>query len=401
MSNPENITAVLGVLNNLELTRDFIEAFRKSFPSTYVAIGALGCNDETVGYLKDLQSVDDHIKVAYGPKDYKGSFSENFNVAINLVTTPKMVLVHNDMYFHKDFFKNLDEDLQDPELFLEYTTVEPLKNQGLPRPGKLVADFGESFSEFKEDEFNAYADGVSSRHDMRLKAYGFYLGGFTEGFREVGGFDHLTFIPSFCEDDDLQVRLKNKGFWIECTTRSICYHFGSQTSRKAFERGMSNLEVRSNRYFGRKWGFEARFLWKTGYENCKYLKVRDWKIAGYTKDSRDVGNMEPIMDLVALADGFDLEAYVKRESRVPEDNERIRARFCSLEDAKKADVFIEQKGQANFNLLSDIAGFLRLSTTSVSKGTFQLGPYEVTVNKDSSEIGYREDPKNYLSMLQK
>lgn len=402
MSNSKGITAVLGVLNNLELTRNFIEALRESFPEVHVAIGALGCNDETVGYLKDLQSVDDHIKVAYGPKDYRGSFSENFDLAINLVETPKMVLVHNDMYFHKDFFRNLEEDLVDPEVFLEYTTIEPLKNQGVTRPGKLIAGLGEGFQDFDKKGFEEYANKIVVYSGPRQKAYGFYLAGYTESFREVGGFDFKTFVPSFCEDDDLQVRIKNKGFWIECTTRSVCYHFGSQTSRSTFETGMSHLEVRSNRYFGRKWGFEARFLWKTGYENCKYLKVKDWKIVAIPNNPRSVGNMEPIVDkVVATLDGFSLDDYVKKEMRTSADIDMLKSRFCTLEEAEKeADIIITQEGPEAFNLMTDIVGFLRIGTNQPSVGTFRVGPYKVEIKTDSSKVGYREDLTNYLSLLQ-
>ena len=62
-------------------------------------------------------------------------FSANYNKAISLVKTEKLVLVHNDMVLGAGFLENLEQNII-PNRILSYTTIEPPIFEGHERPGK-------------------------------------------------------------------------------------------------------------------------------------------------------------------------------------------------------------------------------------------------------------------------
>lgn len=337
-------------------------------------------------------------------EDREYSFSENFNAAINLVKTERMVLVHNDMYFPKDFFRELDTAISavgDRGLVL-YSTVEPLKNLYHPRPGKIVLDFGSTFPSFKIEEFETFAEKASASAPLLgPEGYGFYLGGKTELFREVGGFDKDTFIPAFCEDDDMVIRIKSRGIGIKVAPRAICYHFGSQTSRDFEHQGMSDLEVRSNRRFCRKWGFEVCSLWTFGVlQTSKPLRIRDVRIGlavdrGVLPD--EIFNLEPLFDLISYEPTeTELQVHLHSESPLPSEN--IGSKFGFKKDV---DVLIRNSGRhLDMQVLPKLVAALRipgLTPDYVEGQSFWASDkVAVTVFRNLAGLPMRVDTKSYL-----
>lgn len=297
----KELTAVLAVSGKRELFEQFYLRFRKDHPDVPLAVSALQASESIVSFLKELKSRDPYLDYVTGnPKDgHHVSFSENYNSAINLAKTEKIVLVHTDMVFSKSFFEVIEKGLNNPKEFCIYTTMEPPVYIGHRRPGKILGDFGNSFSTFRFEEFQEYCEKLQTVPDRRVDGYGFFLAGFKQSFEDVGGFDQDTFTPVFCEDDDFMVRLRIKGFKAVVLEHAICYHFVSQTSREVIGASMTSREVEANIKFGRKWGFEARHLWSTGYESVAKFEVFRRKIAFQTLDTTltsRVLSLEPLVD---------------------------------------------------------------------------------------------------------
>lgn len=413
MSKSGNLTLVVAVKNNIQLTRNFFEHLLQFVPEVKVAIGALGVDSEMRKLVEEyIPKLEAQVAFSEDQRDY--SFSENYNAAIGLVKTSKMVLVHNDMFFSKQFFGELSKvlDFVKSQKFLVYSTVEPLKCMGSPRPGKIIIECGNSFEDFREDKFQEFVDGCFQELPSLVKkpAWGFYLAGFTKSFKEVGGFDIDTFIPAFCEDDDLILRIRQKGYDIWRAPRAICYHFGSLTSRPSGT-GIADSEIRSNRRFCRKWGIEACNLWNMGVflNETTGPDIRDIKI------KLSVGSDTPLSEILALEPLFDyisrslpeetLQKYLEQEEPLP--TEDIAGKFDqSTDPERKVDVVIWSRSKhLDKDELPRLVAALRLKGVRVvdmDNGDGAAAQYfgrntAFCIEGDPEKWTFREDHKIYLS----
>lgn len=261
----KKISVVVGVRGHLDTFKSFYLEFRKAFPDITLCIGALQSSEDTRGYLESLS--DRNLKVAFGePVDHhRVSLSENYNAALNLVDEGLVVLAHTDMVFNKHFFDFID--IREGEFGI-YTTMEPPIFTGHVRPGKILGNCGTNFKTFSKMKFDLLSKDRIDDACLRTvptMGYGFFLVGHIKDFQNVGGFDHCRFMPYFCEDDDICLRIRTKGYHMRVLDKSIAYHFVSVTSRDS---ETQELEGRANREFSRKWGFEPKFLWTIDYENA-------------------------------------------------------------------------------------------------------------------------------------
>lgn len=389
----DRITAVLGVYKNLDLTKEFLLDMKTRFPKVPLAIGMLGNPSEYQEDLEKWVKKNGINATLIGGKVKNVPFSMNWNSAINAIKTERFVFLHNDMYLHDKFFEELTKDLYftGPGYFRLYTTIEPLENQGFTRPGKIVAPFGHNREEFDLERFNAYVEKIFTKDHPTVFGYGFYLAGYTDDLKKVGGFDHKTFNTVFCEDDDINIRIRLAGFKVVVSPRAVAYHFGSKTVRLLTEKSMSDLEIESNRKFSRKWGFEARFLWSTGYETSEDLWIGTEKILfrfgeGYNPTFMDVANTEPLVDYIEFdPKKLDMGKY-----------------FDDADLSKKLlreeyDIMITQTGPAEFSRLAYLIGALRFQRKHLKPGTVLVGPYLVDVFNVRPES--RVDQENYLSLV--
>lgn len=391
-----NVTAVLGLYINddqrLADTTTFLSKFKSQFPDIALSLSCVGTPEHYQKILKEYLQDSDELVTG---KTERVSFSETWNTAIENVKTSKFVLLHNDMILAPDFFEILDTWMTDPKDFFIYTTVEPAKLVGYPRPGKIIANFGEDWDDFREDDFLQFVKKYQASHRKQGRGYGFYLAGFTESLKDVGGFDYLTFNPVFCEDDDLMVRIRKKGYRLYTAPGAVVYHFGSKTTRDPdfMSTLMSQPEVESNRKFARKWGFEARYLWETGYETQGDILNTGAEKIGFAWDPGlklplfEVFNIEPLVDQIACND----EQYVKylADLNLPE-------KAGNLSDC---DIIVYQDGPGDFNTISYLLGDLRFYHQNLEAGkNYRIDGYEVRVRNVRKDVN-RVDTRNYLSLL--
>ena len=81
------------VFNNLDYTKNTYQRVRDIYPDAPMVISSGGSTDGTLDWLQSLD--DDNL--SYIHDDDRLTFSDNYNSAIKLVDTDKLVLIHNDM----------------------------------------------------------------------------------------------------------------------------------------------------------------------------------------------------------------------------------------------------------------------------------------------------------------
>ena len=302
-----NITAVVASNRNLELTQEFYRTFREECPDVPLVLSCLDAPQEMLDWLGTV-SYDERLQAVRGKRvDGKPvSFSELYNAGINAVSTNFLVLLHTDMFVTEEFFKILENRLENNS-FVQYTTVEPPVFVGHRRPGKVLNNFGESFADFKKVIFKQHLlEEVYTTEDRMTPARGgFYLAGSKEAFEDVGGFDQITFDPVYCEDDDLALRILLKGYTIPVSDHARCYHFASLTTGRSTRN--RSLESEANLKFFRKWGLEVSFLATALDNNTGGFRINDWKF-----DELEIQETSDTLDPIELRDVKESLALVQK-----------------------------------------------------------------------------------------
>lgn len=365
-----NISLVLAVYNNLDLTKKCYNQVRKLYPNTPFIISSGGSNDGTLEWLESL--TDENL--FYSHTNVRLSFSETYNRGIKEVFTEKLVLIHNDMILGENFLENLDRLLTEDTL-LCYTTIEPPIFAGHTRPGKVIKNYGDSFDDFNYDEFNKYVS--ENKNNCQLYDGGvFFMSGYKKLFEDVGYFDGETFSPCFCEDDDFLIRTKLKGYKLKTTECAITYHFVSKTSRFSdeFKNDRHKYEYNSNRNFIRKWGLPISSFNEIGYQTKENFNYKKFSM-GLIMNSNDINllsNLEPFFDRI-ICDNFITDTYIK--SQQIKTNYNLKDKFALVDNC---DVIVEIPPM----LRNEDFGFLfklQFVLPQYEIGVYKLGEMKITI----------------------
>jgi GT2 family glycosyltransferase len=354
-----DISLVLAVYNNLDYTRDCYERIRSIYPEAPLVISSGGSNDGTLEWLESLE--DDFL--SYIHDDDKLTFSDNYNSAIKLVDTEKLVLIHNDMVIGEHFLENLSE-LIDERTLITYTTVEPPIFKGHKRPGKVLLELGRSFFDFNYNLFNQYVEKVKQNKEL-VDGGTFFISGMKSSFVDIGMFDGFTFDPFFCEDDDFLIRAKLKGYDLKTTECAVVYHFVSKTSRVLRFEESKLSEHRNIRNFIRKWGIPIPVFNELRYWEDESFEYKTFNMGLTTRNESRLYNVEPYFDKINL--GKIPEEYIKNEQ--PNTNFDLRSKFI-LFDA--VDVMIYETSPMTDEDMYTI-NKIRLSIPHYEPGEYQIG----------------------------
>lgn len=367
------ISLVLAVYNQLNLTKKFYKDFRKKYSNVPLVISSAS-DDGTNEWLESLN--DDNLIFTHQKE--KLSFSENFNRAINLVKTEKLVLVHNDMIIGDYFVENIDKLLTE-NIFLSYTTIEPPIFCEHKRPGKVIMDLGLDYSFFNYELFDFIVN-QNKNKTLFYPGASFFMSGYKKSFMDVGLFDGITFTPSFCEDDDFLLRAKLKGYNLVTTECAMVYHFVSKTSRYSdeYQKTYKEIERNSNRNFIRKWGMTTGTFHQIGFskmDNFSYKKITiGLNIAGINNNILEV--IEPLFDKINCNDLMLQSLYIQ--------NEQSKTRFNLNEKFQKideCDVIVNVNNKFT-NQDLDILSGIRFTLQDFKKGEYQINNLKLIVNKD-------------------
>ncbi len=364
-----NITIVLAVYNNLQLTKECYGYVRKIYPNAPFVISSGGSNDGTLEWLEEISEWDDNFSFVHETE--KINFSENYNQGIKLVDTEKLVLIHNDMVIGKGFLESLDSQLKE-NMLLCYTTVEPPIFAGHSRPGKFILDCGTNFNNFNESLFNQYIDSVPKTGKL-YDGGTFFMSGYKSLFNDVEYFDGFSFFPCFCEDDDFLIRTKLKGYEIKTTEEAIVYHFVSKTSRfsEEYKETTKQNEVNSNRNFIRKWGIPSQLFTLIRYWEENDFKYKNYIIGLHLKNSEQISYLEPYFDKIIMDELP--ETYIQSEQS--KTNYDLRSKFYFTDNV---EVMIIIDGNIS-DIELDVIQKLRLSLPDYEPGIYEVGRLKIEI----------------------
>lgn len=364
-----NITFVLAVYNKIDLTKDCYKRLRAIYPTAPLVISSGGSYDSTKEWL---ESLDDEY-LSYIHDDDRLTFSETYNAGIKLVDTEKLVLIHNDMVIGEGFLESI-ERLLTPNMLLSYTTIEPPIFAGHKRPGKVIMDFGTSFHDFNDYEFNNYVQQHKNGNNLYSGAV-FFMSGYKKMFDDVGGFDGFSFAPCFCEDDDFLIRAKLKGYDLKTCDSAITYHFVSQTSR--FSSDMKDkrvlIEMCSNRNFVRKWGIPISSFNELRYWDDEVFTFKTFSMGLTTRNKTRIYDIEPFFDKIEM--GEIPNDYIREEQL----NTRydLRSKFTLT---NTVDVMIYEKEPfTNEDLY--LLHTLRVSIPHYEPGEYEVGNMKIEIRR--------------------
>lgn len=357
-----NITLVMAVFNKLDLTKESYKRIREIYPDVPLVICSGGSTDGTKEWLLNMSDLDDHLTIFHD--DERLTFSDNYNTAISLVDTEKLILIHNDMVIGRNFIENIEKCITD-KLILSYMTIEPPIFKGHVRPGKVIHDLGSNFYDFKYDEFELLTEYYSEKSTLYNGAT-FFMSGYKKVFDDIGGFDGFSFVPAFCEDDDFLIRAKLKGYELKTTESAVVYHFVSQTSRFSddYKNDRLKIEMSSNRNFVRKWGIPIYAFNELEYWNDENFQYKTFTM-GLTTNSQNLTHIEPFFDKIKT--DIIPEEYINTEQK----NTRydLRSKF-TLTDT--VDVMVYELSPFDNQDLYTLQK-LRLSIPYYEPGEYQIG----------------------------
>jgi GT2 family glycosyltransferase len=273
MSFKETISVIVGCRNNVDYTQHFYKRFRQLYPEVELVFISYGSTDDTAKFFGQLQ--EDNNTITFHNDDTSKTFSDTYNMGVYLANNPWVVFCHNDQYVLYGFLEELYNYTNDPNTVVGYTNIEPpVFGKNNSRYGCLVHDgLGTDFQTIKSAEVeslkNKYINAFNSPERQQEKVVDgahFFSMINRDLFMELGGFDNY-FNPFFCEDDDLQLRLKLYGCKQIIVHTAMCYHFVSKTSRfsEEYEKKTKEINVNSNWLFYKKWGFLIDSKYHTSY----------------------------------------------------------------------------------------------------------------------------------------
>lgn len=362
-----DISFVLAVYNNLDYTKECYGRIRNIYPEAPFVISSGGSTD---GTLEWLQSLDDD-ELSFIHDDDQLSFSENYNAAIKLVDTDKLVLIHNDMVIGENFLENLSE-LVDEKTLITYTTVEPPIFKGHKRAGKVIMDLGTGFNDFNQIVFDEYVDRVKDKKDLVDGCSCVFMCGYKKLFEDVGYFDGFSFKPFFCEDDDFIIRTKLKGYQLKTTECAVVYHFVSKTSRVLRSSESKLSEHRNIRNFVRKWGITIPVFNELRYWEDTVFTYKTFNMGLTTNSDKYLYRLEPFFDKINL--GKMPTEYIENEQ--PNTNYDLRSKFL-LTDV--VDVMVYETSPFEDEDIYTL-NKIRLSIPHYDVGEYQIGNMTIVIN---------------------
>lgn len=367
-----NITFVMAVLNKLDLTKESYKRIREIYPDAPLVISSGGSSDGTKEWLLEISDLDDFLTIFHD--DDRLTFSDNYNTAISLVDTEKLVLIHNDMVIGKNFLENLEELLTD-DMILSYTTIEPPIFAGHSRPGKVIYNLGSGFHDFDYGKFDYYTEYYKDKKKLYNGAV-FFMCGYKKVFDDIGGFDGFSFNPAFCEDDDFLIRAKLKGYNLKTTESAVTYHFVSQTSRFGddYRNDRLKIEMSSNRNFVRKWGIPINAFNELQYWEESNFKYETFTMGLAINNKNLLLHVEPFFDKIKM-DVIPMD-YIETEQKNTKYD--LRSKF-TLTDV--VDVMIYETNSFNSDDIS-VLQKLRLSIPYYEPGEYQIGNMLIEIKRE-------------------
>lgn len=224
-------------------------------------------NQNTYEYLLNKKKEMPNLKIHKNKLEFQIGGQRNVSVMFNYAKNELVCNLHSDMVVGVDFDKHISEAMNEKNIFLSCTRIEPPLHP--PDHQKIVVDFGLTPETFNFDEFNLFVKKLQNENRRSINEYSTPFVIYKDVyFNLIGGFD--TQFRCSSEDHDMIIRLEQNGIKCIQIWNACVYHFTCISSRgndwyKKEDREImytntlqQYADIEEKKRFIRKWGFFGR-----------------------------------------------------------------------------------------------------------------------------------------------
>ncbi|MCF7800539.1 MAG: glycosyltransferase [Candidatus Marinimicrobia bacterium] len=239
------VSIIMLTWNALEYTKKCMKSIEKntSIPFEIVFVDNAS-TDGTVKYLNTLIKKNPHYKLIRNRKNM--GFAEGNNQGVAIASGKYIILLNNDVLVPEGWLGSLVESLERDE---NIGAVGPITNYISGRQALTEVPYD------TDEEFFQFASTLHQQNQNRLtprrRLAGFAVLMKKSLYDEIGGFDTSFGVGNF-EDDDLSLRIREKGLALMVDESVLLHHFGSQTFKANRIDYQQNLKERL-KLFHAKW----------------------------------------------------------------------------------------------------------------------------------------------------
>jgi GT2 family glycosyltransferase len=241
-----DVSIILPVFNNLKLTLEcLLSISQHADPSVTfeVLVRDDASTDDTVEVISRIENV----RLVRNPENM--GFLRNCNRALESVRGKYVVFLNNDTQVSKNWLRTL------------VGTFSRFRNVGAVGPRFLYPSghLQEAGAAFRPD---ATANMIGLNEDPRQMRFSYvrrvdYTSGAclmvpTSLVKELGGFSE-EFLPCYCEDSDLCLRIQEKGYFVYCNPQATIVHYLSKTTASFDEEFKYRCAAKNLNTLAAKW----------------------------------------------------------------------------------------------------------------------------------------------------
>ena len=238
------VTIIIPNYNGIKFIKDCIESLRvQTYKNFEILVVDNGSKDESVDYLRDLESYESNLNIKAIYLDENLGFAGGVNVGLAACDSKYVILLNNDTEVFPDYVEMLVDTIEKSDRIF---AVNPLMINAHDK--ELVDDAGDGYSLLGW----GYQIGVGEKvADFTKRRAVFSACAGASIYRksildEIGYFDEMHF--AYLEDMDLSFRARLRGYIIGFEPRAKVYHLGSATSGSKYNSFKVRLAARNNIY---------------------------------------------------------------------------------------------------------------------------------------------------------
>ena len=238
------VSIIMLTWNALEYTKKCVKSIEENTHVPYEIIFVdNGSKDGTKKYLKSRVKVNPNYKLINNSKNM--GFAAGNNQGVKKARGEYVLILNNDVLVGEGWLDSMLQSLQKDE---KIGIVGPITNSisGLQMVQNIPYE-GDNFAEFAGKVRKVNSGKLTPRR--RLAGFAMLLK--KSLYQEIGGFDE-SFAAGNFEDDDLCLRVKEKGYALMVDESTFIHHYGSQTFKANNMDYNASLQEKG-KYFREKW----------------------------------------------------------------------------------------------------------------------------------------------------
>jgi glycosyltransferase involved in cell wall biosynthesis len=278
-----DISFIIPSRNNLKYLKQAYHSIRKHWNSQIVLLDDAS-TDGTWEWLQLIKTRDSNVEIYKNSGEERVGHTVLYDKGVELCSNEVFGIFHADMVMSSTYLNAIKH--VKPGKVVSLTRIEPPLHP--PGPEKIVKDFGLEPEDFKEVEFEEFAQ-KSSLENKDKVTNGVFAPWimYKEDFIKIGGHDKL-FAPMELEDSDIFNRMMLAGYEFIQARDAFVYHMTCRGSR--FKDGVkitNRIDLGENN------------IWLTPEDSEEYLALRKIKFREWWRKWKiDVLHNEDLLPIV-------------------------------------------------------------------------------------------------------